>query len=92
MEYVLTFTSTSHSIKAEQALLAANVPVTVMPLPAAVRAGCGLCLRVAKNDLLAAQRTLQEADVPIERIYRRNLEGSTAAYTPYSKEEKDENT
>ncbi len=91
MEYVFTFGSTSHSIKAEQTLLAAELSVTVMPLPAAVRAGCGLCLRVAKDDLLTAQRTLKQADVPVEQIYRRRLDGSAATYTPYSKEENDEN-
>ncbi len=92
MEYIFTFGSTSHSIKAEQTLLAAKLSVTVMPLPAAIRAGCGLCLRVAKDDMPAAQRALQEADVPIEQVYRRRPDGPGATYTPYLKEENDENT
>ena len=92
MEYILTFGSTSHSIRAEQTLLAKGLSVTVMPLPSAIRAGCGLCLRVREPHLAAARETLSDAAVPIERIYLREPTGPVSTYTLFSKEESRENS
>ena len=91
MEHILTFGSTSHSIRAEQLLLAAGLSVSVMPLPSAIRAGCGLCLRVAAAALPSARVALDAAGVPIEHIYLREPSGSGSIYTPYSEEAAHEN-
>lgn len=84
MEYVLTFGNTNHSIKGEQTLLARQIDVAVMPLPPAIRAGCGLCLRIWADDLPAAREALDQAGVPIQDIYARRQTDDGSAYTLYS--------
>lgn len=79
MEIVLTFENTNHSVKAEQALLAGGIAVAVMPLPAAIRAGCGLCLRVALPALEQAEALLAGDAIPIQGRYSR----SDGGYQPY---------
>lgn len=71
MELVLTFVNTSHSVKAEQALLAGGVETVVMPLPSAIRAGCGLCLQISSGNLARADALLAQAEVPVEGRYFR---------------------
>ncbi|MCL2256026.1 MAG: DUF3343 domain-containing protein [Firmicutes bacterium] len=51
MEFVITFVSTNHAIKAEKLLLENNQNVSVMPLPNQIKAGCGIALRTKINDI-----------------------------------------
>ncbi len=79
-EAVFTFHSAHGAIKGEQSLIEGGVPVKVMALPAALGAGCGICLRVDLDDLPAARRFLAEADVVPEKVYRKSFEGGRAVY------------
>jgi hypothetical protein len=53
-EYMFTFSSTRDAIEGERKLLAAGLGAGVMPLPAALGAGCGICLRIRPEDLEGA--------------------------------------
>jgi hypothetical protein len=72
MEDILfTFHNTHHSILAEKILLEANIPVKVMPMPEAITAGCGLCLRLPEDDGLCAYRLLKSSSISPRGIYRK---------------------
>jgi len=47
---LISFSSTSHAIRAEKVLLENNIKATVLPLPNKIRAGCGICLMVDDNN------------------------------------------
>ncbi len=81
MEYVFTFTTTSLAIKAEQALLGAGLKITVMPLPSQIKAGCGLCLRVQKEDLQTARTLLREKEITNSEIYEKTKGPSGSIFT-----------
>jgi hypothetical protein len=68
--FVLTFPGTGASIKAEALLTAAGIIPGVMPLPAAIRAGCGIALRVLADKLGAALAVLEEGGVETA-VYRK---------------------
>jgi hypothetical protein len=71
MEYVITFKNTNHAIKSEQYLLREKLHATVMPLPAQVRAGCGICLRLPPEEIRKALGVLTENNVAETNLYSR---------------------
>lgn len=79
-DILLTFAGTHHAIAAEQALLGCGVAVRVMPLPGAIAAGCGLCLRVARDSLDAATACLNTAGVQVQNLY------DAGSYAPHKTE------
>ena len=85
MEIVFTFANTNYAIKAERALLDGGLTVQVMPLPPVVKAGCGLCLRLAPQDAKAACRLLQAAQVPYENLYERRVVDGKSEYLNYER-------
>jgi len=76
VSYILTFANTHAAIFAEKALLQAGYPVGVMPLPSAIKAGCGITLRVA--DYIASITLLKENKIVVAAVYQAstNLQGS----------------
>jgi hypothetical protein len=66
---ILTFTSTHRAIAAEEALLEADVPHQIVPLPAWVRAGCGLSLRLEAAALDRALAALEQAGAAVEAVH-----------------------
>lgn len=91
-EYVLTFARTHDAMRAEQALLAAGLMPGVLPLPSSIRAGCGLCLRVAPDAYAAALRALASAGCAHQEIYLRTVQNGKSAYTLSTEGETDEPT
>jgi len=51
MEYILTFEITSLAIKAEHCLMGKETHVSVIPLPSQIKAGCGICLRINRDEI-----------------------------------------
>jgi hypothetical protein len=78
MEYVISFKNTNLAIKAEQCLTARKQPVAVMPLPAEIRAGCGICLRL--SDIAPAREALSEAGIDGIEIYSRTAGDNKFVY------------
>lgn len=83
MEIVLTFARTNDAIHAEHVLLRAGLPVQVMPLPSAIRAGCGICLRLPQLRFNEAAALLQTAKIPVESVHARTVSAGRSEYTPY---------
>lgn len=82
MEVVFTFASTLAAINGEAALLAAGLAVKVMPRPAALGEGCGLCLRLPEAQAEIARRLLSAADLEPEGLFDRLEDGGGAGYRP----------
>ncbi len=82
MEVVFTFHNTHEALNSERLLLAGGVKVKVMALPSSLGAGCGLCLRVASDDLDGSRRLLQESGICPQAVYAKGRENGTVAYTP----------
>jgi len=70
-EILLVFSSTRDAIAGERALLAATLPVKVMPIPADLSDQCGICLRLPPELLEAGQTALWAAGISIAEVYRR---------------------
>ncbi len=58
---VLLFPGTSHAVRAEQVLLRAGVPCKMIPVPRHISSDCGVCVRVTRDALEAAQQALRAA-------------------------------
>jgi len=84
-EIVIAFSSTNYAIQAETVILEANVPVKVMPLPASIRAGCGICLRISPEDRETVERLMREHNIPIQQMYMRKTENGKSIYTELKK-------
>ncbi len=81
-EALITFDGSAHAVRAEQLLLAAGLRATVMPLPGAIRAGCGIALRLPPAQLPAALATLARAHAARGALYRRLVEDGRNRYEP----------
>lgn len=68
-ELIFTFHNTHHAIAGEQALLSGGIAVRVMPMPSAISAGCGLCLRVNPNDRAKAEALFAQKNVEVQQAY-----------------------
>ncbi len=71
MEYLLTFKTTNAAIKAEQALLAQDIPVGVVPLPSQISAGCGICLKGDRQHIARILCTLSAGQLNDYTLYTR---------------------
>jgi hypothetical protein len=75
MEAIISFENVTQAIQAEQALLEAGFPVTVMPLPSSIRKGCGLCLRLPPERLEKAVSHLAQSGVSRSALFMRKDDG-----------------
>jgi Protein of unknown function (DUF3343). len=82
MEIVFTFHNTHDAINGERLLLDGGVKVKVMPLPSSLGAGCGLCLRIAPENLDDARRLMQEAAIRPQSTYAKAFENGETVYSP----------
>jgi len=80
MEYIITFNNTNHAIKAEQCLLKHSLHVGVLPLPAQIKAGCGICLRVAPSDIKSAICIITDNDIKEFMLYSREMANGKYVY------------
>jgi hypothetical protein len=80
MECLLTFPNVHYAIQSEKLLLAKNIAVTVVALPASLGDFCGVCLRIAKQDLTKSHCLLEEAKLSVKAIYTIEKEGRERKY------------
>lgn len=78
MSYILTFANTHAAIFAEKTLLQAGYPAGVMPVPAGIKAGCGIALRV--NDYRASNSLLKENNIVVAAVYQAAVNGHGTVY------------
>lgn len=86
MEILFAFENTTDAITAEQVLLSGGLPVTVMPLPGSIRAGCGICLRLPSAQISSARAALAAKNIHQYRLYTRTTSGGGSQYAPYQEE------
>jgi hypothetical protein len=60
---------TSHAIRAEHLLNRAGIACKMIPVPRHLSSNCGVCVRVERADVEAAQRALQEGSLDIEGVH-----------------------
>lgn len=63
---VILFPSTGHALKAEKALQNAAIRCKLVPVPRHLSSDCGVCLRLAQQDLEPALQQLTAAGAEIE--------------------------
>lgn len=56
-------------MKAEKILLNEHLKIDVAGIPSAISAGCGLCLRMSKENLATAFNLLTTQKITIQQIY-----------------------
>jgi len=69
MTYLFSLPSTHFAIRAEQVLLEALENVFVMPLPSAIKSGCGICLRVQEENVDISLDILNKNQIPYALYY-----------------------
>lgn len=65
--------SASHATKGEAALLKAEIPCRLIPVPRTLSSQCGVCLRVKRSDRQSAQLVLEVATVEISAVHDLNM-------------------
>jgi len=66
---VILVYSTSHAIRAERVLHLAGVKTKLIPVPRHLSSSCGVCVRISRPDVDAAQQALEKAGVEVEGVY-----------------------
>jgi hypothetical protein len=66
---VILVQSTGHAIRAEKVLNMANVPCKLIPVPRQISSNCGVCVRVERTDVDAAQAALEKNNVDFESMH-----------------------
>jgi len=84
MEYIITFKNTNFAIKAEQCLLEHKLQVGVLPLPSQISAGCGICVRIAQDEIKSAIVALAEKNIDEIGLYSRVSENGRHSYSEVS--------
>lgn len=87
MEILLAFDTTTRAIAAENALLEAQIAVNVMPIPSAIKAGCGICLRLAPQNFEDGKNLLTAKNLFADACYTRTAQNGTSTYAPYGQTE-----
>ncbi len=85
-ELIFSFAGTHAAIQAEQCLLDAALPVRVMPLPSAIRAGCGICLRLPLRHQAAALALLRAAHILPQSFHIRSVSGGVSTYIEWKED------
>ena len=80
-EIVFAFSNTNKVIQAEDVLLKAGLHVQVMPLPPAIHAGCGLCLRLPLPEREPAESLFQKNDIDPQQIYTRTMKNGKSEFS-----------
>ena len=80
-EIIFTFPGTNHVIQAEDILLKAGLHVQVMPLPPAIQAGCGLCLRLPPPENNNAEKLLRKHAISPQQIYKRIIKNGKSDFS-----------
>lgn len=87
MEFIITFATTSQAIRAERLLMDAKFKIRVMPLPAQINVGCGVCLRVSPEEIDQAIQLLHDHRIGEIEVFRKTRENKRTHYLPYHTEE-----
>ena len=74
--YYITFRSVTYAQRGEKLLNQKNIRCTLQRTPRWMEEqGCGYCLRVWTNNIGNAVETLQQALLPVKRVYLQRSDG-----------------
>ena len=79
-EVIFTFKNTHDAIASEKVLIQSGIQVRVMPLPAQIGAGCGICLRVWPEVRNQAAGVLADAGILSQGIWLKRVCGEKSRY------------
>ncbi len=66
---VISFKSTHDALEMEDVFDEKNIELRTIPTPREITAGCGVSLKIRKEDLLEAKKILDEYDIINRQIY-----------------------
>ncbi len=66
---VIIVYSTNHAMHIEKLLKGIGITCKMIPVPRHISSDCGVCLRIGRVDIEAAQQVVQTAGVEIQGIY-----------------------
>ena len=75
--YYITFRSVTYAQRGESLLTRKNIRCTLLRTPRWMEEqGCGYCLRVWTKEISAVMELLQEARIPMRRVYLQRSDGT----------------
>jgi Fe-S oxidoreductase len=77
---LFTFKNTHVVMMAEKVLLRSGISVSVLPLPAQISAGCGLCLLVLPDETKKSMQALAENHIIDFEMYTKAMENGRIVY------------
>lgn len=69
-DFLLTFDSTHHAMRAESLLEAAGLAIMIIPTPRQLTASCGLAIVHAAGDRESVERVLRGSTISVSGRYR----------------------
>ena len=66
---VILVRSTSHAMRVEKLLRGQGITCKMIPVPRPISSDCGVCIRVAQQDVEAARRAIEAGGVEIEAVH-----------------------
>jgi succinyl-CoA synthetase beta subunit len=66
---VILVRSTSHAMRVERLLRGQGIVCKMIPVPRPISSDCGVCIRVAQQDVEAARRAIEAGGVEIEAVH-----------------------
>ena len=66
---VILVYSTSHAMRIERILIAANIQCKLIPVPRQLSSDCGVCVRFYQDDKEKVMQKVVEAQVEIQGIF-----------------------
>lgn len=66
---VLLVRSTSHAMRVEKLLRGQGIACKMIPVPRQISSDCGVCIRIAQQDVEAARRAIEAGGVEIEAVH-----------------------
>ena len=79
----MTVRSMTYAQRAKRALERAGISTEIGRTPQELSArGCGYYVRISENRLYEAKKVLSSQAIPIERIYRRDIDGRFTEVRP----------
>lgn len=67
MEYLMSFSSTAHAIRAESVLLKDDITLKIKPLPNEISSGCGIT--VVFEDLESVKKSIGANELKYDKLY-----------------------
>lgn len=60
--FIITFDTTSHAIAMEKYCKEHQIKGRLIPIPATISAGCGICWKMTEEDYMSNQSQIQKID------------------------------